>query len=102
VGERRVDGGLLLHVEHLEGEHGRVARGGEAPHQPGLQEVVVGVVVPLAQQHEARPGERLQQRRLLQPAALPRVPDAAHQRVLAVQGAPPRFHPGLGRVAPSH
>jgi hypothetical protein len=91
-GDRRIDLSLLVHVEHLEGQRGVAPVRREGPHERGLEGVVVGVVMLLAEEHEARLGELRLQCGLVDPARVGDIPDAADERMADEQPAPPGVH----------
>ena len=57
--------------------------------EPRLEAVVVGVVVLLAEQHEAPRGQPFEQGFLVQPGVRAQVPDAAGQEVVLAEGSTP-------------
>src|SRR5207249_967248 len=79
-GEVALDRRRLVRREHLE-RHGRPAPGDDQLLQdPGLQPVVIRVVVLFAEEHEARVGQTLDHRHRAHERRAPDVPDAADDR----------------------
>ena len=64
-------------------------RASQCRHQLGLEQVLVGVVMLLAEQDEVRLRQLLAQRGLIHPACVGDIPDAADERVVSEQLAPP-------------
>lgn len=80
----------LARVEHLPHERGPSAAGREALHDPGLQAVVVGVVVLLAEQYEARRSNPLDHRLRRDALAGGHVEQNAHERMVGRERRAPR------------
>ena len=54
------DAGIIT-AEHFKTHRGTPSGGNQAPHYLGLQQVVVGVVVPLAQEHKVSASQTFDQ-----------------------------------------
>jgi hypothetical protein len=94
AGNGRVDGGLIVLLHHLERERRLLAHGADGAHETGLEDVVVGVVVHLAEHHVVGASDRGRERRLVHEPLPALIPDLADERVIAVAL---RYPGALGR-----
>ncbi len=84
-----LDGRRIGRREHFERDGGPPAGSDHRTENSGLQLVMIGIVVFLAEHHELRAADTLVERPLVDEPRVPHVPDSSDERVIAIELALP-------------